>query len=181
MLSRERVIAVIQHRKPDRTPIYGWVRANLEKPIVSRFGSVEAFEDKYEFDYAHLFGGPTIMFHKEAFLQMQKERGQFLVGLESSVLVGRLAPRHVDRTGIRPATSTQHDYRPETSVVQFAPPMPVPISGRGNAAELKVAVDIAGLLKTSELIETPPSSSVTVAVIVYGSVALTVGLSSRYW
>jgi uroporphyrinogen decarboxylase len=58
MTSRERVWAVIQHERPDRIPIYGWVRANLEKQIAAAFGSVEAFEDHYEFDYAHLFGGP---------------------------------------------------------------------------------------------------------------------------
>jgi len=39
-------------------PVYGWVKFNLEKQISSEFGSVEAFEDKYEFDLAHLFGGP---------------------------------------------------------------------------------------------------------------------------
>jgi uroporphyrinogen decarboxylase len=60
MLSRERVRAVIRHEKPDRIPIYGWVRANLEKPITEAFGSVEAFEDRYEFDFAHLFGGPSV-------------------------------------------------------------------------------------------------------------------------
>lgn len=59
MLSRERVIAVIQHRRPDRIPVYGWVRANLEAQINQAFGSVEAFEDRYEFDFAHLFGGPN--------------------------------------------------------------------------------------------------------------------------
>ena len=58
MLPRERVIAVIEHRKPDRIPIYGWVRANLEEEITEVFGSVEDFEDRYEFDFAHLFGGP---------------------------------------------------------------------------------------------------------------------------
>jgi len=58
MLPRERVIEVIEHRRPDRIPIYGWVRANLEKEITEAFGSVEAFEDQYEFDFAHLFGGP---------------------------------------------------------------------------------------------------------------------------
>ncbi len=57
MLPRERVIQVIRHERPDRTPIYAWVRANLEGPITERFGSVEAFEDHYEFDLAHLFSG----------------------------------------------------------------------------------------------------------------------------
>lgn len=59
MLPRERVIAVIEHRKPDRIPVYGWIRANLEQRICRVFGSVEAFEDRYAFDYAHLFGGPS--------------------------------------------------------------------------------------------------------------------------
>ena len=58
MLPRERVIAVIEHRKPDRIPIYGWLKENLDEQISAAFGSVEAFEDRYEFDYAHLFGGP---------------------------------------------------------------------------------------------------------------------------
>ncbi|MCP4642005.1 MAG: hypothetical protein GY851_16300 [bacterium] len=58
MTSRDRVIRTIRHERPDRIPIYGWVRANLEKPITEAFGSVEAFEDHYEFDFAHLFGGP---------------------------------------------------------------------------------------------------------------------------
>ena len=59
MLPRERVIAVIEHERFDRVPIYGWVRANLEAQISEVFGSVEAFEDRYEFDFAHLFGGPA--------------------------------------------------------------------------------------------------------------------------
>ena len=58
MLPRERVIKVINHEKPDRVPVYGWVRANLEAEIIKAFGSVEAFEDKYEFDFVHIFGGP---------------------------------------------------------------------------------------------------------------------------
>ncbi|UCD73911.1 MAG: hypothetical protein JSV91_08935 [Phycisphaerales bacterium] len=58
MLPRERVIQVINHGRPDRMPIYGWLRENLEDEICGAFGSVEAFEDKYEFDLAHIFGGP---------------------------------------------------------------------------------------------------------------------------
>lgn len=58
MTSRDRVIAVIKGERPDRIPIYGWVRANLEEQISAAFGSVENFEDRYEFDFAHLFGGP---------------------------------------------------------------------------------------------------------------------------
>lgn len=59
MNSRERVVAVIEGRTPDRIPIYGWVRANLEEQLTEAFGSPDAFEDKYEFDFAHLFGGPA--------------------------------------------------------------------------------------------------------------------------
>lgn len=39
-------------------PVYGWVRANMETAISEHFGSVEQFEDHYEFDMAHIFGGP---------------------------------------------------------------------------------------------------------------------------
>jgi uroporphyrinogen decarboxylase len=58
MLSRERVAEVIRHGKPDRIPIYGWVTANLTEQINKEFGSIAAFEDKYEFDFAHLWGSP---------------------------------------------------------------------------------------------------------------------------
>jgi uroporphyrinogen decarboxylase len=59
MNSRERVLATIQRRPADRMPVYGWTRANLEQPLRAAFGSVEAFEDRYEFDLVHLFGGPA--------------------------------------------------------------------------------------------------------------------------
>ena len=59
MNSRERVLATIQHRRADRMPVYGWTKANLEQPIREAFGSIDAFEDHYEFDLVHLFGGPT--------------------------------------------------------------------------------------------------------------------------
>ena len=58
MNCRERVVAVIEKRSPDRVPLYMWAFANLEDQITQEFGSVAAFEDKYEFDYAHIFGGP---------------------------------------------------------------------------------------------------------------------------
>ena len=73
MISRERVIEVIQHRKPDRMPIYGWVGANLDKQISAAFGSVEAFEDRYEFDLAHFFGGPSP--YRDNDLQALRARG----------------------------------------------------------------------------------------------------------
>lgn len=58
MNSHERVLATIQHRRADRMPVYGWTQANLEQPICEAFGSIDAFEDHYEFDLVHLFGGP---------------------------------------------------------------------------------------------------------------------------
>lgn len=60
MNSTERVTSVILGKPVDRQPIYGWVAANLEQPITEAFGSVAAFEDKYEFDMAHIFGGPAV-------------------------------------------------------------------------------------------------------------------------
>ena len=58
MTSRELVIKTMKGQNCGRTPVYGWVRAELEKPITERFGSVENFEDHYRFDLAHIFGGP---------------------------------------------------------------------------------------------------------------------------
>ena len=57
MNSTERVRNLILGKEIDRQPVYGWLRANLEKEISEKFGSVENFEDKYEFDMAHIFGG----------------------------------------------------------------------------------------------------------------------------
>jgi len=66
MLPRERVIQTIRRKRPDRVPVYGWLRANLAEKITARFGTVEAFEDRYQFDFAHLFGGPP-SYAKDAF------------------------------------------------------------------------------------------------------------------
>ncbi|MBI1336241.1 MAG: hypothetical protein GC164_04685 [Phycisphaera sp.] len=74
MLPRERVIETIQHHKPDRTPFYMWVRANMNEPITQRFGSVEAFEDHYQFDMAHLFGTPAR--YTPGALKPFRDRGQ---------------------------------------------------------------------------------------------------------
>ncbi len=75
MLSRERVIAVIEHHKPDRVPYYGWLRANLEEPISEKYGSVAAFEDKYEFDFAHVFGGPVSYWGTDDLQPLREEHG----------------------------------------------------------------------------------------------------------
>lgn len=54
-------------------PIYGWVRANMEQQIAAVFGSVEEFEDHYEFDLAHVFGGPSP--YRQDDLQELRARG----------------------------------------------------------------------------------------------------------
>ena len=58
MNSTELVSRTIRGENPGRTPVYGWVKENLKEPISQAYGSVEKFEDHYEFDLAHLFGGP---------------------------------------------------------------------------------------------------------------------------
>ena len=58
MNSTERVRNTILGLPTDRQPIYGWVLFDLKDQITEVYGSVSNFEDKYEFDAAHLFGGP---------------------------------------------------------------------------------------------------------------------------
>ncbi|MBQ1955193.1 MAG: hypothetical protein II350_05590 [Clostridia bacterium] len=58
MNSTERVIRTLRGEETDRQPIYGWVKENLSKEISEIFGSVENFEDRYEFDAAMIFGCP---------------------------------------------------------------------------------------------------------------------------
>ncbi len=58
MNANQRVHNCILGKKTDRQPIYGWVSENLSREISEVFGSVSAFEDRYEFDAAHIFGGP---------------------------------------------------------------------------------------------------------------------------
>lgn len=72
MNSTERVRNTILGKPADRQPIYGWVSANLSEEISAVYGSVAAFEDQYEFDMAHLFGGPS-PFHKERIEAIRSE------------------------------------------------------------------------------------------------------------
>ena len=58
MKSYELVSKTVRGENSDRTPVYGWLEANLKDEIAEVFGSVENFEDKYEFDMAHIFGCP---------------------------------------------------------------------------------------------------------------------------
>lgn len=77
MLPRERVIAVLEHRKPDRVPLTAWLRANLTDELTDAYGSVEAFEDRYEFDLTHIIGHEVVSFErKEGALRSMIEEGQ---------------------------------------------------------------------------------------------------------
>ncbi len=58
MNSKELVKRTMRGDYLGRTPIYAWVELELKKEITAEFGSVANFEDKYEFDLAHIFGGP---------------------------------------------------------------------------------------------------------------------------
>jgi len=59
MKSHELVSLTIKGQNPGRTPVYGWL-ANLKEEISKIFGSVEAFEDHYVFNMAHIFGDPPM-------------------------------------------------------------------------------------------------------------------------
>ena len=75
MNSTERVRNTILGKPVDRQPIYGWVEANLREQITGHWGSVAAFEDHYEFDAAHIFGGPGA--HKyELFQEITEREGE---------------------------------------------------------------------------------------------------------
>lgn len=83
MNSTERVTAAILGKKLDRQPIYGWVRENLSDEISAEYGSVEAFEDKFEFDAAHIFGGPW-SFDGESFDEIRSRHDE----LTPDILLG---------------------------------------------------------------------------------------------
>lgn len=72
MLSRERVQCVIEGKTPDKMPIYGWIKENLKDVISAKYGSVEQFEDTYQFDFAHLFGGPGC-YQRDQFAALKKD------------------------------------------------------------------------------------------------------------
>ena len=72
MNSTERVRNTILGKPTDRQPIYGWLEANLSEQLTEAYGSVAAFEDKYEFDMAHIFGGPGA-FREDVLQQLREE------------------------------------------------------------------------------------------------------------
>ena len=77
MNSCELVQKTIKGDNNGRTPVYGWVSENpgIVGAITERFGSIAAFEDHYEFDMAHIFGGPT-PFNKDAIARIAKSQGE---------------------------------------------------------------------------------------------------------
>lgn len=75
MNSTERVRNTILGKPIDRQPIYGWVKENLGEEIAAEFGSVENFEDRFEFDLAHIFGGPW-SFDGEAFDEIRSRHDE---------------------------------------------------------------------------------------------------------
>ncbi len=88
MTSKERVLNAIKGKATDRTPVYGWVSANLTDEINAVYGSVEAFEDLYEFDAAHIFGAPRP--YRKAMLNELREKNEELtpdILLEGGVAV----------------------------------------------------------------------------------------------
>ena len=72
MNSTERVKNILLGKPVDRQPIYGWVSANLTDQITEAYGSVADFEDKYEFDAAHIFGGPG-SYNQELLAKLREE------------------------------------------------------------------------------------------------------------
>ena len=116
MNSTERVRAAILGQPYDRQPIYGWVSMNLAEQIAARWGSVEAFEDKYEFDAAHIFGGPGPFDHG-LIGKIAAENGE----LTPDLLVDQpifLDPNHLnDYEGIR-ASLAHHKARGRFCYIQ---------------------------------------------------------------
>ena len=75
MNSTERVRNAILGKPIDRQPIYGWVEWNMREKINSRWGSAAAMEDYYEFDAAHIFGGPPC-FNNDLFEELRVREGE---------------------------------------------------------------------------------------------------------
>lgn len=75
MNSTERVRNAILGKPIDRQPIYGWVEWNMKEKINRRWGSAAAMEDYYEFDAAHIFGGPPC-FNDALFQEIRAREGE---------------------------------------------------------------------------------------------------------
>ena len=80
MDSTERVRRTILGQPVDRQPIYGWLSANLTEELTAACGSVAAFEDQYEFDVSHVFGGPGA-FDERVFERLRAENDEMIPDL----------------------------------------------------------------------------------------------------
>lgn len=77
MEPRELVINTIKGtNNTNKTPKYGWVLFELEDKINKKYGSVKNFEDYYNFDLAHIFGGP-FPFDRELIGKIAEKEGEF--------------------------------------------------------------------------------------------------------
>lgn len=74
MTSSQLVKETMKGNNPGRTPVYGWLSTNLTEQLTNAFGSVESFEDKYEFDMAHIFGCPQ--FYGEELEMLRASAGE---------------------------------------------------------------------------------------------------------
>ncbi len=116
MNSTERVRNAMIGQPIDRQPIYGWVSANLSNEITAAFGSVEAFEDHYEFDMAHLFGGPSA-FHWDVIARLRCENDELTPDLLLDEDIFTSPENSADYEGIRYALS-HHKERGRFCYVQ---------------------------------------------------------------
>ena len=116
MNSTERVRNAIFGKPVDRQPIYGWVAANLSREIVAAYGSVETFEDHYEFDMAHLFGGPGA-FRWDVITRLREENGELTPDLLLEEDIFTSPDNPADYEGIRGALA-HHKARGRFCYVQ---------------------------------------------------------------
>ncbi|MBR6748535.1 MAG: hypothetical protein IKM07_06305 [Clostridia bacterium] len=72
----ERVRRAIIGLEVDRTPVYGWLSANLSSEITAAFGSLAAFEAKYAFDAVHLF--PSVPVFDDALIERLRSENEEL-------------------------------------------------------------------------------------------------------
>lgn len=105
MNSTERVTRAITGKDVDRTPIYGWVSANLSKEITEAFGSVSAFEDKFEYDMAHIFAGPS-SFRKDVLDKIRLQADEF-------------TPDLIAEADIFTSPNNPDEYKNLTSALEF--------------------------------------------------------------
>ncbi len=117
MNGQERVRRTLQGSPVDRQPIYGWVFANLTDPITEAFGSVEAFEDHYEFDIAHIFGGPRC-FNWEMLDRIRDENGGELTPDLLADVDFLLSPDQMDGYESMAASLAHHKARGRFTYVQ---------------------------------------------------------------